>query len=125
MDKIINLVSDTRNGEEIIRKLGVVKKQVSNTYIITPLQEDYSGISIVLSDNIVLSTNVNLKTPLELKDVFKKVPNHITRYNHYDEETYVNFNYNDSITLCCIFKGYFEDEELLKMSFTEFKIIIK
>lgn len=126
LKKIIGLILSVKSIDEIINHLGVLIKVVGRINVLKPLEASIENIGLVIEDNIIRSVGITLSETISFKDLIDEFSNQFKwGYNHYDEETVVNFQYNEKLIIRAIIEGYIDETSLIKQSFKRFEIHIK
>lgn len=122
---IISNILNKNNNIELIDSLGYNLTQVFNDiYKISPKSSYVESISFVFNKKIISSIFFVLKEPVKFSEVRIYFSNNYTcLYNHFDDETWVNFReYNKNFNFHAIKGGYIDKKELDKISFQRFEI---
>ena len=114
--------SDVSTSDKII-KLGTVKKTIGSINFITPINKNIEGISFVILNNKINSLGLDLKKSIEFEILLKKInSDYLCNYNHYDNETVINFNIGNLVSLNCTLDGYIEKDNLFKAQVSRFNL---
>jgi len=124
MEDVLNILeifaSDVSTRDKIA-KLGVVKKTIGSINFISPKNKNIEGISFVILNDKINSLGLVLKKSIEFEILLDKFNrNYLSNYNHYDNETVINFDIGNLVSLNCTLDGYVEKDNLFKEQVSRF-----
>lgn len=124
MEDVLNILeifaSDVSTRDKIV-KLGVVKKTIGSINFISPKNKNIEGISFVILNDKINSLGLVLKKSIEFEILLDKFNrNYLSNYNHYDNETVINFDIGNLVSLNCTLDGYVEKDNLFKEQVSRF-----
>lgn len=117
MDDILYIIEILRSDLSLndkVEKLGVIKKTIGNVNFISPINKNIDGMSFVILNDKINTLGIVLKNAIDFKSITNRLTNdYSNQYNHYDEETVLNFKIDNYMLLSCSLDGYIEKENLL------------
>ena len=124
MEDVLNILeifaSDVSTRDKIV-KLDVVKKTIGSINFISPKNKNIEGISFVILNDKINSLGLVLKKSIEFEILLDKFNrNYLSNYNHYDNETVINFDIGNLVSLNCTLDGYVEKDNLFKEQVSRF-----
>lgn len=124
LKKILAAMSNHCTKEQMIAEFGEVHTIIGRIVILNSIIDEIEGIRLVMNDNLqILKVDFQLSLMLSFKELQEKIAlNFLRGYNHYDEETVVNFFISNEITLRAFKKGYFDDLKIVTETFNQFEI---
>lgn len=104
-----------------IDKLGTVNEIIGKIHFVKPINKNIDGMSFVILNDKISTLGIVLKNGIDFKSITNRLKNdYSSQYNHYDEETFLNFKVDNCVLLSCFLDGYIEKENLLNTQFFRF-----
>lgn len=124
MDDILYILEILRSDSSLndkVEKLGVIKKTIGNINFISPINKNIEGMSFVILNDKISTLGIDLKNGIDFESLTNKLTiDYTSQYNHYDEETVLNFKIDNCVLLSCSLDGYIEKGNLLNTNFLKF-----
>lgn len=123
---LVSLLQSGKTAKEIQDDIGPLLKVVGEIHVIKPFSEAIENIGLVTNNEKVQSINLKLRKSISFVEIKNRLSsNYSCLYNHYDEQTVLNFQYNDEIILHITQDGYINEYDLPNKSFNLFEIEVK
>ncbi len=109
LGEIIELLLNYNNNPQgLIKKIGIVKKQIGKQYFLAPESDALEAVSISIEFNIVSKVGITFKEDIYQNEIEKMFGNDgVFRYSIYDNISYYNFTLNNDLII-----RFWEQEKL-------------